>query len=108
MVAKIHADLLHAAIGDERRDGVAEWAQAALGQASSHTDHVRLRHTTVVKAVRELRLELVEEAVADVGGEQDHARVLPGEGEYLICKSVSHRSPSSFLAASTSVALGTR
>src|ERR1041385_6617178 len=90
MVTNINSNLLHAAIGDEGRDGVAHRAQAGHRHACRHADHVRLRHAAIEEAVWALRFEIVEEPIADIAAQQHDTLVALREFGDLLCEGVSH------------------
>src|SRR5215472_11325087 len=73
-------DLVQRAAGGEHAERVHPRHQALPGQGAGHADHVRLGHARVDEAVRELRLEQVDLALAgQVAGQADDLRALPGQ-----------------------------
>src|SRR5258708_18574643 len=108
VIANVDSDLLQAAIGDERCDRVADRAQAGHCQAGGNADHVGFRHAAVVETPGTFQLELVEEAVADVAGEENNPVVFLGEPSDFVGKGVSHDTWRISAAAASSSAVGTR
>src|SRR4051812_4130548 len=79
VVADVDADLLEAARGREWGNGVDDGPQPGKRHAGGDTHHVGLGDAAVEKAAWGPLLELVEELVADIAGEQHDARVTAAE-----------------------------
>src|SRR5260221_699696 len=77
--------------------------------AGRHAHHVRFGYAAVEETARRALLELVEQLVTDVAGQEHHARVGSAKPGHLVGESVPHRTiPSSRCAARTSSAVGMR
>src|SRR5205085_12409274 len=108
MVTDIDPDLFDTAVSDKVRDGVTDGPHPTHGETCRYANHVRFRHAAVIEPAGAFRLEVLEEAIADVSREQDDPFVLDSELRDLAGESVPHNKPSSRFAAITSSFLGTR
>ena len=108
MVTDIDPDLFDTAVSNEVRDRITNGTHPGHGQTSRHANHVRFRHAAVIESAGAFRLEVLEQAIADVSREQDDSFVLDSELCDLVGESVPHNKPSSRFAAITSSFLGTR
>jgi hypothetical protein len=85
--------------GGERRDRIDEGKIAGLGETRGDADHVLFRHADVEEAVRVLASEGIDDAVAQIAGEQHDAPVQGGEFRQRPDECLSHDSASTAATA---------
>src|SRR2546421_12539962 len=99
VVTNIDPDLFDAAVSNKVRDRITYGPHPGHGQPSRYANHVRLRHAAIIEPAGAFRLEVLEEAIADVSREQDNSFVRDSELRDLTGESVPHNKPSSRFAA---------
>src|SRR5262249_55501015 len=99
LVADIHLDLFEYAHGDEGAQAVDDGAEASLGETGGDAHHVLLGHAGVDVLLRTDLAELVEERIAVITGEEQHARVAAGGADQGGGEGVAHGLPFQFSSA---------
>src|SRR5579875_137502 len=109
MVTDIDPDLLVAARRREGRNCVNDGPQAGEAEACRHAHHVGFSDAAIIEARLVMRLEAVEQLIADIAGQQDYAGIRNPKAGDLLGEGVPHgSSPNSRLADNTSSAVGIR